>query len=143
MPVPAAAVTTTTLPSRRSVTTRIGGPIAGWSRSKGSLRLRRKSEHSLGDDVPLDLVRSSVDRVRAAEQEQCLELGQFVRRRQRPSSSCPLTSIASSPRSRCQVPQKSFEIDASGVDNGPSSPLKRSQRVHPEDRSVSQAFASR
>src|ERR1700722_30538 len=97
IPVPAAAVTTTILPSSSPwpvgpvggpVVGLLGGPLVGPvlgrqravaymdSQSIRPFQLRRKSENPLGDDIPLDLVGSSVDGVGAAEEEQGLELGE-------------------------------------------------------------------
>ena len=60
-PVPAAAVTTTTLPVRSPCPRSLREPVPG----RSSLYLSRQAEHSLGEDVALDLVRSAVDGVGA------------------------------------------------------------------------------
>ncbi len=109
------------------------------------LRLRRKSENALGDDVPLDLVRSSVDRVRTAEEEQSLQLGQFVRQCRRYCRVEP-----------CYVHRQFSEIPVPGTPEQLGygrlrsrkrsfDSLQRAQRVHPQngkgDPSVGDALA--
>src|SRR5262245_9455657 len=80
MPVPAAAVSRTVLPASMS---RGGGYGAAVLTSSPSLRrgarLAREAECALSDDVPLDLVRAGVDRVRAAEEVHLLQATQFIR----------------------------------------------------------------
>ncbi len=72
MPVPAAAVMTTTLPSRSPWPAGgVGGPSAALTGS-GPFGFARQSEHPLTDDVALDLVRAPVDGLGPAEEEGAL-----------------------------------------------------------------------
>ena len=72
MPVPAAAVTTTILSCQQVVARSLVRCAVGERSSSVTTGLSGQSEHALGDDVALDLVRSAVDRVGAGEQEQPL-----------------------------------------------------------------------
>ena len=105
MPVPAAAVTSTTLP--------VSSPWPSISfgrdrRDSSAFDLSGQAEHALGDDVALDLVGAAVDGVRAREQVQPLPFVELaaVEQSGRP---CPATSIAISPSSRCQLAHNSFD----------------------------------
>src|SRR5690606_3956680 len=46
----------------------------------GDARLARQAERALGDDVPLDLVRARIDRVRAGEEKELLQAPELVGR---------------------------------------------------------------
>ncbi len=82
IPVPAAAVTITTLPTRRPCPA--GG--GGWwwrfeslrSGSRRPFRFGRQTEHPLTDDVALDLVGATVDRLGTGVEKERWKLAQFV-----------------------------------------------------------------
>ena len=133
MPVPAAAVTMTTLPSSSPWPARGRGRgrwIEGriWQCSRHPFRLGREAEHPLADDVALDLVGPTVNGLGAGEEKGALELAQLVAAvlgAAPPSSTVadgPSTSSASSPSRRCQLPQYSLAMEASGGATGPSTP---------------------
>src|SRR5512139_2669657 len=85
MPVPAAAVTSTVLPSRRRWPFGYGGAEAGIVRRspdgllRRELRLARQAESALGDDVALNLIGAGVNGVGASEQEHALQAAELVR----------------------------------------------------------------
>ena len=142
MPVPAAAVITTTLPASRLVP----------GRRLHARRLPGQAERALGDDVPLDLVRPAVDRVGPAEQVQPLPLVQLATSPARRATidAAPRTCIASSPSALCHRDHSSFKTERLGglvpagsasmssayaritsqADPGPGEPVAQ-QRVRP------------
>src|SRR6478752_3830373 len=81
MPVPAAAVTRTTLPASSpwpsisfGATARLISTLPLSSRTSSSTNFSRQAEHPFGDDIALDLVGPAVDGVGPGEQEQVLPL---------------------------------------------------------------------
>ena len=122
------------LAGEQAVAGDVVGRECGWSLagSLGRPWARAEAEGSLADDVALDLVGPGVDGVGPGEQEQPLERGELValarvpdRLVRRAVASGPSTSMASSPRSRCQVAQYSLVIMAAGgaraASSGPDS----------------------
>src|SRR5881397_3221426 len=83
MPVPADAVTSTTLSSSRPWAFGYGGAALISGVPSRWLRFAGQAQGALADDVALDLVGAAVDRVGAREQEQRLFARELVRRRVR------------------------------------------------------------